>query len=62
MIFNHELPPEVQQAILAMDPGDALPLGIENDEPMILLRLSDGADCSLPDRAEPKTVTFRMPW
>jgi len=47
MIFNHELPPEVQQAILAMDPGDALPLGIENDEPMILLRLSDGAEALL---------------
>ncbi|MHC3994734.1 hypothetical protein ACXWTF_07875 [Thiomicrolovo sp. ZZH C-3] len=47
MIFNHELPAEVQQAILAMDPGDALPLGVENDEPMILLRLSDGAEALL---------------
>lgn len=44
MIFNHELPAEVQQVILAMDPGDALPLGIENEEPMILLRLSEGAE------------------
>jgi len=47
MIFNHELPAEVQQAILAMDPGDAIPLGVENDEPMILLRLSDGAEALL---------------
>jgi len=44
MIFNHELPAEVQQTILVMDPGDALPLGVENDEPMILLRLSDGGE------------------
>jgi hypothetical protein len=47
MIFNHELPAEVQQVIMAMDPGDALPLGIENEEPMILLRLSEGAEALL---------------
>ena len=44
---NDQLPPEIQKAITSMDPGDAIPLGVENGEPMILLRLSEGAETLL---------------
>jgi len=49
MVENVELPEEVQKIIPTMDPGDALPIGVEEGEPMILLRLSEGAEALLDD-------------